>query len=121
MQDQRKLDEKLPLLFATRNPASDVRVSATGVLNGNALPAEDGLISSSAVAVASPNGMILEQRSQMGASTDQVSGPEAEGFIITVRLSEMNQSPPNEKERSVSPPVSVCVHLHYRLFRSNQE
>lgn len=107
LQDQRNLDEKLPLLFANRNGASEVKFSATGVLNGNAGPDEDGQISSSTVAVASPNGMILEQNSQMGARTDQASDPEAEGLIVSVRPSDNNQSPLIVEEKIVSPPVSM--------------
>ncbi|KAG0598990.1 hypothetical protein M758_12G118100, partial [Ceratodon purpureus] len=91
--EERKLDEKLPLLFAgKKRPGSEVQVSATGVLNGAASSKEDEAMSSSAVAVASPSGMILEQESQTGAS-GPLSDPEDEALVVTVKSSN-DQSPP---------------------------
>lgn len=102
---ERNSDEKLPLLFANKKPATDVKVSATGVLNGSALSGEDGPTSSSAVAVASPSGMILEQEPQPGAA-DQELDSETEGLIVTVKPSDTEPTP------SASPSVSTYIRIY---------
>jgi hypothetical protein len=90
---ERKLDEKLPLLFADKKyPANEVQVSATGVQNGVAIYNEDEAKSSSTVAVGYPTGMILEQESQAGAS-GPMSDPEDEALVVTVKSSDDKPSP----------------------------
>ena len=90
---ERELDEKLPLLFSdNKYSASEVQVLATGVLNGAASSEGDGALSSSAVSVASPSGMILEQESQT-ATTGPTSNPEDEALVVTVKSSNDKPAP----------------------------
>ncbi|XP_024364445.1 K(+) efflux antiporter 3, chloroplastic isoform X2 [Physcomitrium patens] len=109
---ERNSDEKLPLLFANKKPATDVKVSATGVLNGSALSGEDGPTSSSAVAVASPSGMILEQEPQPGAA-DQELDSETEGLIVTVKPSDTEPTP--SASPSVQPASMGMAKLKWRM------
>jgi len=99
---ERKLDEKLPLLFAgNKYPASKVQVSATGVLNGAAAASEEEEpMSSSAVAVASPSGMLLEKKPQTEASVSDSEVPATEKPIDSEPL-------PVVEEETVSSPVSL--------------
>lgn len=110
--EERNSDEKLPLLFANKKPATDVKVSATGVLNGSALSGEDGPTSSSAVAVASPSGMILEQEPQPGAA-DQELDSETEGLIVTVKPSDTEPTP--SASPSVQPASMGMAKLKWRM------
>lgn len=99
---ERKLDEKLPLLFADKKyAASEVQVSTTGVLNGAASSKEDGAMSSSTVAVASPSGMILEQKPQTGV-TGPRSDPEEEALVVTIKSSDDEPSPTSVSRHSIT-------------------
>jgi hypothetical protein len=91
---ERKLDEKLPLLFSRdkKIKENEVKVSASGVLNGAASSKIKEAMSSSAVAVASPTGMIMEQKAEAGP-TDQNFDPESEGLTVTVCSSSDNEFP----------------------------
>jgi len=86
----------LPLLFAkNKDPASKVRVSATGILNGGVAISEDeGAMSSSAIAVASPSGMLLEQQPKNAVS---VSEPEVQPTV------ESNAREPVVEEKKTVP------------------
>lgn len=88
---ERKLDEKLPLLFSKKKlPASKVRVSASGLVNGAAATVseeDDGPLSSSAIAVASPSGMLLEQKAMKspGAPQQSSQAPGDENLTVVQR------------------------------------
>ena len=91
---ERKLDEKLPLLFSRdkKFKENEVKVSASGALNGAASSKIKEAMSSSAIAVASPTGMIMEQKAEAGP-TDQNFDPESEGLTVTVCSSSDNEFP----------------------------
>lgn len=91
---ERKLDEKLPLLFSRdkKIKENEVKVSASGALNGAVSSKIKEAMSSSAVAVAAPTGMIMEQKAEAGP-TDQNFDPESEGLTVTVCGSSDNEFP----------------------------
>ena len=88
------MDEKLPLLFSKDKQfqGNKVKVSASGTLNGAASSKIKEAMSSSALAVAVPTGMIMEQKAEAGP-TDQNFDPESEGLTVTVCGSSDNESP----------------------------
>jgi voltage-gated potassium channel Kch len=87
--EERKLDEKLPLLFSKKKlPASKVRVSASGLVNGAAATVSeegDGPLSSSAIAVASPSGMLLEQKALKSSPGPSSQAPDDENLTVVQR------------------------------------
>lgn len=116
--EDRNLDEKLPLLFANNNSATEVKISSTEVLNGNASSGEDGSTSSSVVAVASSSGVFTDRKLQPGAA-DQVSNPDTESLAASAEISDNEPSPPVSSP--VQPASRGIAKLKWRMRTPSPE
>ena len=88
----------------------EVQISSPGILNGAAVSGKDKAISSSAVAVAAPTGMIMEQDAQPG-NVDQLSDPQAEALTVTVRSGPSQTTTANMETQSTSSLTQVTCNL----------